>query len=164
VDGRILENVFRHLVGGNSITLASPEIPSLPTFAPGTHMVRFIILNPIQNIPRPEAIYFVTAEEFKPLRKIELVLPLDNSELGYSPAQFNWEKENETSVYLIEFLEKEGEKPIFSAYVKKGSYVIPGEVFTSVFSVNNMYKWRVKGFDTESNIVAESPMYEFSFR
>ncbi len=46
VDGRILSHVNRHLVYGRSLTLESPEIPSLPTFTTGTHIVRFLITNP----------------------------------------------------------------------------------------------------------------------
>ncbi len=164
VDGRILSNVYRHFVYGRTITIETPDIPPLPTFETGTHRVRLVITDPSQDIPFPEAIYFVTAEEFREMFPINLVHPQDNAEIDYSRVTFKWEGKNQTVTYLIEFLEKGGEKPIFSAYTKKAEYKLPLPVLKSIFVPGMSYLWSVKGFDTNNNITGDSQVFRFTFK
>jgi hypothetical protein len=164
VDGRVLSHVNRYVVYGRSITLESPEIPALPTFIAGTHLVRFVITNPTQTVSLPEAIYFVTTEEYKEKRFIQLVYPQNNSELDYSPLTFRWEGRDRNVINLVEFLEVVGEKPVFSAYTKRLEYSLPMPVLKDIFSQGKSYLWRVKGFDTENNIVGESIIFRFTFK
>jgi len=164
VDGRILSYVNRHLVYGQSITLESPEVPALPTFVIGTHILRFVITSPSMEIPIPEALYFVTAEEFEEKLAIQLVYPKDGSEVDYSPINFKWEGRDLKVTYLIEFLEQADEKPLFSAYTKRFDYSLPLPVLQNIFSPGKSYLWRVKGFDIENNVVGESPRFRFNFR
>ncbi|MFB3884115.1 MAG: S8 family serine peptidase [Thermodesulfobacteriota bacterium] len=164
VDGRILSYVNMNLVYGRSVTLESPEVPFLPTFETGTHIVKFVVTNPSDALPMPEAIYFVTAEEFRTIFSIRLISPKDRSELDYTPPTFQWEGKEKTVTYLIEFLEEEGGKPIFSAYTRKFDYSLPTSVLNNIFSSGKSYLWRVKGFDAENNIVGESPLFRFNFR
>lgn len=169
VDGRILQHVNRHLVYGRQVTVEFPEIPRpkelqyLPTIDAGTHIVRFIITKPIFTVTPPEAIYFVTAEDYAK-RPIKLILPKDKSEVDYSPVTFKWEGKDQPITYLVEFLEDVGQKPIFSAYTKRSSYTLPMPVLKSVFSPGKSYFWRVKGFDVDNNIVGESPEFKFTFK
>jgi hypothetical protein len=164
MDGRILSHVNRHLVYGRSVTLETPEIPSLPTFVTGTHIVRFVITSPSGDLPTPEAIYFVTAEEFERTFSIRLISPEDRSEIEYTSPTFRWEGRDQTVTYLVEFLEESGEKPIFSAYTRKPDYALPLPVFKSLFSQGKSYLWRVKGFDVDNNIIGESPVFKFTFK
>jgi hypothetical protein len=163
VDGRILSYVNQHLVYGRQVTLESPNIPVLPTIDTGTHLVRFIITQPTSTVPPPEAVYFVTAEEFakKPIR---LISPKDQSEEDYLPVTFRWEGRDQPTTYLIEFLEEVGQKPIFSAYTKTTSYVLPLPVLKRIFSPAKTYFWRVKGFDQDNKSVGESPEFRFTFK
>jgi hypothetical protein len=170
VDGRILSYVNQHVVYGRQVTLESPDIPALPTIDTGTHIVRFIITNPTSTVTPPEAIYFVTAEEFVK-RPIRLISPKNKSEEDFSPFVFKWEGRDQPITYLIEFLEvgaptlrEEGQKPIFSAYTKKAFYALPAPVLKSVFSPGKSYLWRVKGFDEDNKIVGESPEFQFTFK
>ena len=163
VDGRVLQYVNRHLVYGNSITLVSPNVPSLPTFSPGTHIVRFVITQPSEDIPVPEAIYFVTAEESEEVRMIGLTMPEDNTEITYSPITFDWQNVKWATTYLIVFSGQNDEKPIFSAYTKDPSYRIPPFILNSLFMPEGAYHWRVKGYDAAGDIIGESPVYGFSF-
>jgi len=163
VDGRILSYVNQHLVYGRQVTLESPNIPALPTIDTGTHIVRFIITNPTSTVTPPEAIYFVTAEEYAK-KPINLISPKDKSELNYTPVTFKWEGKDQPITYLIEFLEEEGQKPIFSAYTKRAFYTLPPPVLKSVFSPGESYFWRVKGFDEGNKIVGESPEFQFTFK
>lgn len=164
VDGRILQNVNRHLVYGRSVTIESPDIPSLPTFAAGTHVVRFVITSPTPAIPLPEAIYFVTAEEFRERLAIRLIHPDDRSAVDYSSLAFQWEGRGREVIYLLEFLEEGREKPIFSAYSKRLDYDLPVPVLNSLFSRGKTYLWRVKAFDAENNNTGESPLFQFTFK
>ena len=164
-DGRIISNVKTHLIYGKSVTLETPEIPSLPTFQAGTHRLRFVITSP-SGVTLPDAIYFVTAEEFRQKFIINLLSPDDKTEIDYSPHAFifTWKGANQAVAYLVEFLEKGGEKPIFSAYTKNSEYKFPLSVFKSVFSSGGSYFWRVKGFDAENNEAAESNTYSFTIK
>jgi hypothetical protein len=164
VDGRILSYVNMNLVYGRSVTLESPDVPSLPTFETGTHIVKFVITNPSDALPVPEAIYFVTAEEFRRTFSIKLISPPDKSEMDYSPLTFKWEGKDATVTYLVEFLEEMDGKPIFSAYTKRLDYSLPMPVLKSIFSPGRGYLWRVKGFDAENNVVGESSLFQFTFK
>ena len=165
VDGnRFSADVVQHLVYGRSVTIESPDIPALPTFVTGTHILKFVITSPSLDLPLPEAIYFVTAEEFREIFSITLISPKNKSEMDYSPPPFKWEGGDQTVTYLIEFLEEGGEKPIFSAYSKRFDYSLPMPVLNNIFSPGKSYLWRVKGFDTENNVVGESPLFRFNFK
>jgi subtilisin family serine protease len=114
-------------------------------------------------MPFPVALYFVTTDEFKKLHAIRLISPEKNANIEFSPVVFSWEKIDATSTYLIEFMPENGERPVFSAYTKELSYKIPLKALSRIFERGKKYQWRVKGFDFENNIVAESDYSDFSF-
>jgi hypothetical protein len=165
VDGnRFSADVVMHLVYGRTVTIEAPNIPPIPTFATGTHIVRFVITSPSIELPIPEAIYFVTAEEFGRTFSINLISPQDKSEMDYSPLTFKWDGGDRTVTYLIEFLEEVDGKPIFSAYTKRTEYSLPAAVLKGIFFPGKKYLWRVKGFDSENNVVIESSLFQFTFK
>lgn len=165
VDGRVLSTVNQHLTFAGSITLQTPEIPPLPTFDPGSHVIRFVITNPVTEIPLPSIIYFVTSAEFEGKRfSIKLMSPEDDSVLEYLPIKFGWEKLNTTTLFLIRFFDNPSSKPIFSAYTKDASYALPEIVFKKIFSPDQKYYWKVEGFDSGNNIIGESSTWSFFFR
>jgi len=163
VDGRILEYVNQHLVYGKTVTLTTPDAPPLPTFSPGTHLVRFVITQPAADIPTPQAIYFITARESEQIRAIDLTLPEDQSEIRYEPVHLEWQSVALADSYLIEFFTKNIEKPIFSAYTRKTIYQLPPITFSTLFVRDNIYLWQVKGYDSDGNIIGESAVYGFTF-
>jgi len=164
VDGRVLSHVDQHLTFGRMVTLQTPEIPSLPTFDTGSHIVRFVITNPVTEIPLPSIIYFVTSAEFKGKQfSIKLISPEDEAALKYSPVKFDWEKLSTATLFLIQFFDNPTSKPIFSAYAKDASYALPEIVFKKIFSPGRKYYWKVEGFDSENNNIGESGTWSFSF-
>lgn len=164
VDGRVLSTVNQHLTFAGSITLQTPEIPPLPTFDSGSHIIRFIITSPVTEITLPSIIYFVTSAEFKGKRfSIKLISPEDEAALKYSPVKFDWEKLSTATLFLIRFFDNPSSKPIFSAYAKDASYALPEIVFKKIFSLGRKYYWKVEGFDSGSNIIGESGTWSFSF-
>lgn len=165
VDGRILSRVDQHLTFGRSVTLQTPEIPPLPTFDTGTHIVRFVITNPVTEIPLPSILYFVTPTEFegKPVG-IKLILPENDSLFGYSPVRFEWEKLNKTTLFLIQYFDNLDSNPIFSAYTREAFYFLPEFILKRIFSPGKRYYWKVTGFDAENNIIGEGTVWSFSFK
>ncbi|MEF9438340.1 MAG: S8 family serine peptidase, partial [Candidatus Mariimomonas ferrooxydans] len=119
---------------------------------------------PSQDIPFPEAIYFVTVEKFKEIFSVNLIYPNNKSEVDYSPLTFRWGGKDRPITYIIEFLEEGGEKPIFSAYTRNADYKLPPTVLKGIFAPGKSYLWRVKGFDTDNNITGDSQVFRFTFK
>ncbi|RMG04606.1 MAG: hypothetical protein D6726_03050, partial [Nitrospirae bacterium] len=163
VDGRLIENVKQHIYYGRTITLETPDNIPLPTFDVGTHMLRFVLTSPA-GVKVPEAIYYVTAEEFKEEFIISLSSPEDNSELTFEPLEFIWLKTDGIDVYLVEFFSTSTEEPIFSAYTRDNRYRVPDRVFWNTFQPGMSYKWQVTGFGEEKTAVGRSPVWRFSFK
>jgi hypothetical protein len=164
VDGRVLSHVTQHFTFGKSVTLKTPMIPPLPTFDTGTHIVRFVITNPAVEIPLPEILYFVIPDEHKKTIGIRLIAPENDSEPEYLSLRFEWERLSKTTLFLIQFFDKPDSMPVFSAYTKDASYMLPEPVLRTIFSPGQKYSWQVKGFDAENNIVGESKVWGFSFK
>ena len=164
VDGRILSHVNQHLVFRQSITLQTPQIPPLPTFDTGTHIVKFVITNPSKGVILPSILYFVTAGEFKgsPI-VIKLISPADKSLLEYASVKFEWEKLNTKSTYIIQFYENPESKPVFSLCINDSSFDLPESVLKRIFSPGRKYYWKVKGCGAGDSI-GESQIREFTFK
>ena len=164
VDGRVISRVFQQLSFGGLLKLQTPEIPELPTFDPGTHRIRFVILRPTQPVPTPAIIYFVNLDRFKPaLSAIGILSLQDRASVGYGPQKFEWQRPANTSVFLVQYGDKLESKAIFSAYTREAFYVLPEDVLKASFKAGERYYWKVIGFDDENNIIGESAVYSFTF-
>ena len=164
VDGRMLSQVNRPLMSGQSVTLDTPDIPPLPTFEAGTHTVRFVITSPAQGIPLPSLVYFVSADE-SVLRPMALMLkaPAEKSVLPYGTIKFQWE-EYFSALYLVQYFEKPDDKPVFSAYTLKTYYKLPDVVLKNIFQRERDYYWKVTGFDKQKRRTGESATSRFRFK
>lgn len=163
VDGRLHSRVFQHLTFGRTVTLTTPEIPSLPTFDTGSHLIRFVITNPAQQVPLPTILYFVTPQEFRQPVNISTKDPDDGAGLPYAPVKFSWESFTQKPLYLIQFCEEPEPKCIFSAYTYDAFYTLPEIALKQIFEPGKKYTWQVKGFDSEQNLVGESRPGRFVF-
>jgi len=160
VDGRVIGRVSRHVTGGR-ITI---ESPALPTFDLGTRIVSFVITGPPATVPSPSILYFLTPENTTcSLSDIKGLYPEDGAQLIYAPVKFSWQKVNKSTHFLIGFYEKNGGKPLFSAYTKDAAYTVPESVLKSLFAAGKTYYWSVKGFDSDNNIICENRVRSFSF-
>ena len=165
VDGRILSYVNKHLIFGGSTTLQTMEIPSLPTFDTGTHIVQFVITNPSIGIPSPSILYFVIPEGTTcSMLSIKPLAPSDGAEVAYSSLKFEWEKVEDTTHFLIGFYNKPDSKPIFSAFTKGTFYTLPEQVLKSFFAPGQTYYWKITGFDEKNNIICENKFQTFYFK
>ncbi|MBX6423523.1 S8 family serine peptidase [Thermosulfurimonas sp. F29] len=160
VDGRVLSYVQRHLTYSGELVLESPRIPPLPTYEPGTHLVRFVIEDPPPAFELPTILYFVTTGESRVLT-LRLISPANGTSLTSEAPEFRWEGLNRTSLYLVQFFESPDKPPVFSAYTRSTSYRLPQPVLRRFFSPGKRYFWRVSGFDSARSLVAESPIWSF---
>jgi hypothetical protein len=166
VDTQILSQISRHVTAGETIILETPEVPPLPTFNPGTHLLRFEIISPSSTIPLPTALYFVPPSEH-PVSSVKIVqqAPASNSINEYKPLNFTWKAQKDTTIYLIEFYNREkGATPIFSAYTRKPAYTLDDLCLSKICEIGKPYYWKVKGFDNRKAIIGESDLWRFSFK
>ncbi|PKN37918.1 MAG: hypothetical protein CVU62_09365 [Deltaproteobacteria bacterium HGW-Deltaproteobacteria-2] len=165
VDGRLLSYVSQPLPAGQQITLATPDIPALPTFETGTHTLRFVITNPEpgQGIPLPVLVYFVTTDEAAVKQAgLTLKAPAEAAEVPYASLKYEWQLIR-AEVYLIQFFEALETKRVFSAYTKKGFYQLPQLVLKKNFEPGKSYYWRITAFDKERRKIGESKTGSFRF-
>ncbi|NDY42410.1 S8 family serine peptidase [Dissulfurirhabdus thermomarina] len=163
VDGRRLAVVERHLAAERFVTLRLPDPPGLPTFQEGTHVLRFVVTEPAQEIPLPEAIYFVASGGTAGRARIVLLEPGDGGNVAASRPVFTWRAAPGCRTYLVEFLERAGEKPVFSAYTRATRYTPPAFTLGAVFRPGGRYLWHVKGFAADGTPKAESAIGTFTF-
>lgn len=165
VDGRILSYVNQHVVSGNTLTIQTPQIPMMPTFDSGTHVVKFVITNPTKTVPMPSIAYFVTPSDYvgKSIF-IKIISPKDKSVIEYVPAIFSWEGFQTDASYSIQFYDspKQG-KTIFSMCVFGNSYTLSKDVLKTIFAPDRKYYWKIKGCSSD-NDYGESQLGEFTFK
>jgi hypothetical protein len=164
VDGRILSQFSHHILFGGTLTLETPPVPNLPTFEPGTHIVKIVITRPSDGFHLPFMLYFVTPEEkYEKTVELTLVSPDENALIEYGPVEFTWKGFDEKSFYVIQFYERPEDKPVFSICVDSISYTLRVNVFKNIFLKGKTYYWKVKG-GGKDNIVGESSTRSFSFK
>ncbi len=167
VNGRVVSRVSQHLTGsgGSSVTLQTPKGSPLPTYSPGTQIVRLVITTPSTTLPPPSILYFVVPKEIScAVVDIKIVAPRDGAEAPYAPLKFSWEKVRQSTHFLIGFYTKPDTKPVFSAYTKETDYTIPDAVLKTVFRPGKKYFWKVMGFDNENNLICEHKVQGFTFK
>jgi hypothetical protein len=165
VDGRVISRVHQLITFGSSVTLRTPEIPAIPTFDPGTHIIRFVITNRGSTLPVPALVYFVTPEEFRP-RPVDVGLksPSEDTPLSRSAARFEWESFKGATLFLVEYFANPEERPLFSAYTREPFYLLPELASKDLFPPGDKYYWKVTGYNGRDNIVVESAMRSFTLK
>jgi hypothetical protein len=164
VDGRVISHVDRHVVPGQKLTLTTPLQPALPTFSEGPHIVMLVINQPVQPIAFPKALYYVTPNEEPLAAAVQLTLPQPQALVDSLQAMFKWEDQPRAVCYLIEFIDDNPKKPVFSAITERPEYVLPQTVLKYYFTKNQTYFWCVKGFDSSHNLVGESAIWELRLK
>jgi hypothetical protein len=163
VDGRRILDVNRSLSFGAGVTLSTPDSPDLPTFDTGTHVVRFVVVNPAFPVGIPQALYFVTPSE-ETLRQVTIAIPAAlPDEGGKGVRTFTWDRPSGIDLFLVEFSETPDGKPIFSAFARENRYTFPPTGLEGVFTTGKQYFWRVKGYDSRENQLGASDPGAFTF-
>lgn len=123
----------------------------------------FKISSPQIEIDSPSIFYFVNAEE-ENVEFIILLKPEDGEEIKISSNSFEYKEITNSNYCLINYYSEEGEKPIFSAFLKNTKYSIPEEVQQKYFSIGKKYLWEVLCFDFEDKILGRSKINSFIFK
>jgi hypothetical protein len=165
VDGRILSYVNQHVISGNTLTIQTPQIPVMPTFDPGTHVVKFVITSPAKTVPMPSIVYFVAPSDYAGKSiVIRTTSPKDKSVIKYAPVTFAWEGFQTDASYSIQFYDSpKEEKPVFSMCVLGSSYTLSEDALKMIFVPERKYYWKIKGCSAD-NDYGESQLVEFTFR
>lgn len=157
IDGRVFSKVNKQLYqGAQKITIQTPLAPPLPTYAVGTHRVRFVITRPELTIDFPQAVYFVEADPEPFNIAIRLAEPPDNQTATCEPFTLRWQAAGKAYVYLVEFVEANGIDPTFSAYAKETAYTLREDMCRAMLSSGRAYHWRVKALSQEGQVIGES--------
>jgi hypothetical protein len=159
-DGRIISRVYQMLTFGGITTLQSPDIPPLPTFDPGSHIVRFVATNQDTGLPIPALVYFVTTDDYRARFAIGTQIPRDASTIERASARFAWESDG-ASLFLVQYYEDPESKPVFSAYTREAFYLLPQPVFKDIFAPGEKYYWKVTGYNDKNNVIGESATRSF---
>jgi hypothetical protein len=163
VDGRIVSRVSQHLTTGNVALLETPDAMQLPTFDPGTHVVKFVVTSPSGKMPVPSMLYFVSAQGVQRSQaSLKAITPSEGASLKYEPAVFAWEKLTNNTIYIVQFYKEPASAPLFSASTMNVSYKLPSAIFRKTFKPGMKYYWKVKGSSGKEE--AESPLREFRFK
>jgi hypothetical protein len=166
VDRRIIQRIQKNVYYGKVLTLKTPNAPRLPTYSEGAHRVQFIITEPesaFQKINFPEAIYHVEAKKAEIVVPLEIFSPTHNAQLKLSTQGFSWTDTPTVTTYLIEFFENDEEEPFFTAYTKKGEYILPEKIISMKFSSGKKYSFRVRGFNESGELTGESRFQLLTF-
>lgn len=165
VDGRILSYINQHVISGNTLTIQTPQIPLMPTFDPGTHVVKFVITSPAKTVPLPSIVYFVAPSDYAGKSiVIRTTSPKDKSVIEYAPVTFEWEGFQTDASYSIQFYDSpKEEKPVFSMCVLGSSYTLSEDALKMIFVPERKYYWKIKGCSAQ-NDYGESHLAEFTFK
>jgi hypothetical protein len=164
VDGRIVSRVSEHLATGNTVLIETPETVQMPTFDPGTHVVKFVVTSPTEKmLPVPSLLYFVTAQGMQRSQAtLKATAPDEGASLKYEPQTFSWERIAADATYIVQFYKDSASTPLFSACTMDISYKLPSAVFREIFKPGVKYYWKVKGSGVREE--AESSLREFRFK
>jgi hypothetical protein len=160
VDGRPLLPIERHVTFGQVVTIETPAIPALPTFDPGTHLLRFVVTTPGVSFNLPTLVYTVTPEEGRP---IQLQGPLPQAILPYAPASFGWHAQSGAGHYELRFMAADG-TPVFAALTKTPDYRLTDLALRKFFAPGSRYLWQVTAFDADGRPAGESQPVPFGFQ
>ncbi|MDH3382821.1 MAG: hypothetical protein OEM42_02035 [Deltaproteobacteria bacterium] len=163
VDGRRIYDVNRQLNFGTNVTLETPDLPNLPTFDTGVHIVRLVITRPAVPIGLPRILYFIPPVE-ETVRLVKITLAESDGERTGGPTKtFTWTMPHGLKLFLLEFSEEPAGKPIFSAFATGNRYTLPDVGIEGIFSPGKKYYVRIKGYDESENLIGDSDPADFVF-
>jgi len=163
VDGRVLATVNQYMAFAGNATLMSPDIPALPTFEPGTHVVRFVITSPSPELTVPSIVYFVLPEESGPA-VLEQIAPADGSGLDVLPYEFRWSGTAKAAMYIVRYYSDPEADPVFSAYTRDTFYELPEYIPNGGLTSGTKYYWDVSALAEDGTVVGKSPTMSFTMK
>ena len=162
VDGAVWSFVNRHLVFGSAMTIASPELPGLPTIDPGVHRVRLVLTRPAAGFSPPLALYFVGYEDAPVYLQLELMRPAAGAHLGDGREEFAWAASLDVDHFAVRFFDAESRALVFTAFARTTGYELLERVLAGRFAPGRRYEWQVEALDAAGEEVARSRRRAFA--
>lgn len=159
VDGRPFPPVEQYVTFGQTVNIETPDVPPLPTFDVGDHLLRFIVTAPVIQFTLPTLVYTVAPEEGRP---IQLKSPLPRTLLPYAPSSFSWYAQSGAGHYEIIFLSQDEQK-VFAAITKETDYTLSKMALLRYFAPTASYSWQVEGYDADGRPAGSSQPAPFRF-
>jgi hypothetical protein len=156
VDDRVLSTFSTPVFFGESVTLTSPV---LPTFEPGSHLVRLTLTAPQVPFAIPDISYAV--QPFA--QSIRLIAPAEGSDVPTGDLAFSWEVSGNAPAFRLEISPGEAQEPLFKALTRKPSFRLSPDV-TQGWPVDTRLLWKVIGEDGNGQRIMESPWGSFRFK
>lgn len=164
VDGDKGQHFFKHLSIGPETIIQYPKTPTLKTFIPGSHIVRFVITEPTLDIAFPKLVYYVTPEDFLKISNIKILTPRPNEILKFEPFTFTWQNIPATTVYLINIFSEKKDIPVFSAYAIKNNYTLKTDFLNKFLEPGKSYSVQILGFLEDTRMSGKSEIIPLSLK
>lgn len=163
VDGIKKHHFFKQLSVGPQEVITYPSMPGLSTFKPGSHVVRFVITEPLLDIPFPRVVYYVTEQAYVTETEIAVLTPGSGGPLPFKPLTLAWQSVPNTEVYMVHIFKQPDQAPIFSAYSKKNSYALRPEILARFLKPGETYHYTIQGFHEDTRLTGKSVMTQLTF-
>ncbi len=159
VDGRFLARFDQLVTFGSTATVRTPDVPALPTFDAGTHLVRLVLTAPASAVPPPALLYYVTGEG-SPVR-IVLRAPDEGAEVRREAATFAWDPPDGAALFLVRYVDCQDGRVVASALTRDAAYAMPRRLVDERLR-SGRYCWTVTGFDDGGAPIGESAARSFA--
>lgn len=159
VDGRPFPPIEQYITFGQTVNIETPDIPPLPTYDVGDHLLRFVVTEPVLQFSLPTLVFTVTPEEGRP---IQLKSPLPRAMLTYAPARFSWNSQSGVGHYELRFLTQDRQM-VFAAVTKQPHYSLSELALRRYFTPAASYFWHVEAYDADGRPAGSSQTEPFTF-
>ena len=155
VGGRRIENVNKYISFGSKATVSTSDVPGISTFTPGLHSISFVITDPVPGFSPPRIAYLVTSGVKQEVQALDSLTPGDRERIT-DKTGFTWTPGKSTAAYIVTFTRESDGKVALAALTSDEGYMIPAPLLESKFTSGIIYLWRVRGYDTDGELLSES--------
>ncbi len=162
--GRILQVVQKNLVssGEGRTRIISPPLPSQQT---GLYLLAFAVQQDIGGVETPILRYFVldkTRNSLSETASIETLSPPNRAPLSNSTV-FSWKPVENAHAYQVAIFNKGDTVPISGKLITAQYQQLTLSDFSRDWLLPNYeYSWRVRAFDQQGNLIANSPIHHLT--
>jgi hypothetical protein len=166
VDGVVHARVTQPLDLRGTARLESPELPPLPTDAPGPHRLRLVPGRTTPGLALPALTYRVgegPAVEAPPPAPLRLAGPAEGAVLPFEAVRLDWQP-GRGAVYLVDLRDCDSGAIHHTAYTRAPPYRLPAFGVARSLVVGSQVCWRILGFDAAGALVEASEVRRLRIR
>jgi len=156
VDGKVHAKVSRSVDALGLARFEVPELPPLPTEAPGVHQLRFVPARLARGTALPALAYRVgeDAPEAAPA-PLALTAPASEAALPFEEVRLAWAR-GRSSVFLVDLRDCDSGAALFSAHTRETSYRLPAFGVSPYLVPGRVICWKVIGFGDDGQAIEAS--------